>query len=278
MDNRWHYQYSYLKKETHMYKNIFSLFIAFLSLSSIKIYAMDVDSLRAKLQDAAKSNDVATIQKLMPDGDLINSTNQHGETPLWVAGCFGHLEAMLEILKNPYCHDVDRPGANTPAQRRALHFACRIKTEKKALQVEVVQALLNKKADLEALSAHYESPICLAVRSSKNPALVAFLVDAGAKVERSQCKEGHTKSPLDEAIYEIYPEYIPLLLKSPRLTSTTLNQAIDFCKGYIQNQNRLDMSGPMGRVMAQSEIDEKKKKREQILALLLEKKKSFWQP
>lgn len=258
-----------------MHKNIFSLFLVILSLTSLRTQTMDFDSWREQFNQSIKENDLPAIQKLMPQSGLIDSTDQHGETPLWLAGCFGHLEVMLEILKNPYCRDIDRASATTPIKRRPLHFVCSKETEKKSLQLEVAEALINKKANLDEPTGYRESPLCLAVRRSNNPALVSLLVDAGAKLERSRCEARQTRSPLDEAIYEVYPEYIPLLLKSPRLTCNTLDEAIDFCKGYIQEPPQWDLTLPTGRKLNQTEIDAQKKKREEILALLLAKKQSL---
>ena len=238
---------------------------------------MDFDSWREQFEDAIKGDDLPAVKKLMPQSDLIDSRDRHGETPLWLAGCFGRLEIMLEILRNPHCRDIDRPSPTTPTKRRPLHFVCSKKTEKKSLQVEIVQALINKKTDLDEPTGYHETPLCLAVRSSKNPALITLLVDAGASLERFRCEAGQIKSPLDVAICESFPEYIPPLLKSPRLRCSTLDEAIDYCKKEIQRNTRLDISGPfpLCRVMEQPEIDEMKKKREEILALLLEKKQSL---
>lgn len=179
------------------------------------------------LGEAATGGTLNVVEELLLSGADINAHDAHTQTPLSAAAANGHIEIVRKLLDHgaskdfageywaPALHsaaylghttivemllthepqaDVHAPGAkysNSLYFGSVLHNACF------SGNLQVVNMVLEKGADVNATGGTYEHPIQAAVRSG-NPDVVELLLERGALINVSGGKHG---SPLETAAH-----------------------------------------------------------------------------
>lgn len=155
----------------------------------------------------------------------MNGVDEYGFQPLHYAAIYGHKDALLSLLKL---------GANVNAEgvkdrnRTPLHYAVQRKREegkggkeggKEEEGDPIVQALLEKGADIDSLDETLFTPLHLAVESG-NEQGVNLLIKKGANVG-VKTEEGET--PVHLAAFQGSPSILKTLVKSGALLHSLNN-------------------------------------------------------
>lgn len=129
---------------------------------------------------ASARGDVYAVQALLDAGALVDTVSSSkvgiAETPLHVACRHGHIEVVEKLIE---------AGADVHARAKSLtplHKACFWAHSNKGQPTEniinIVAKLLDQGADIQATNKHGTAPLDYA--SATSPALVQYLIDAGA--------------------------------------------------------------------------------------------------
>lgn len=155
---------------------------------------------QALLFDRARAGDVEGLKEMLersvgsgsPVPPAVDSTDEHGRTPLMYSAAFGHIEAVSYLLGQ---HDVN-VNARDNRGKTALHHACnRARKMASGVAAEVAQLLLQASASHDACDCHAQMPIHLAADSGVE-ALIRVLLDAGTDVN---AMDNAGRTPLDHA-------------------------------------------------------------------------------
>ena len=125
-----------------------------------------------KYYQAIRTNDLATLQTLSKSSN-INEKDKRGTTPLHYAAAYGSAEAVRLLLA---------AGANVNARNdfeaTPLMWA--------ATDAEKVRLLVSGGADVNAKSKMGRTAVWLAAANDGSSAIVKFLLDSGAKLDRTE--------------------------------------------------------------------------------------------
>ena len=178
------------------------------------------------LHTAAQEGNVEKIQQqLKTNPHLLESRNDHGETPLIVAASHGHAQVCKILLKAEA-----NLNATNPFQRNALHVACR------AGQIEVVRILSAYKQLLESKAQDELTPLLVAAWLG-HVQVCAVLLEAGADINAIHssgknalhlaCEGGDIK------VVQLFAKYRHLRIAKDKKGSTPLILAQSFKKTEI---------------------------------------------
>lgn len=171
-------------------------------------------SVDERIFKAAWAGDDKRIEKLVREGVAVNQQNKDGETPLHVAVSNGKKtpKVVVALLKaganinaqdglgsTPLLYSMHRDGSIEYAKilldngadvklarndgTTALHWAV------EALYFDIIESLLSKGADPNALDDESESPLMWAVRLNRNVKFVKILIESGANIHLANNKK-----------------------------------------------------------------------------------------
>ena len=154
---------------------------------------------RTPLHLAARYGKTETVQLLLLKGADIDAFDNGEMTPLFVAALFDHLGAALALLAAGAdvclkCGTYKSPVVQVAAQQGS---------------VDIVRAVIEHGADVNAADTHQQSALHLATRCNKAGA-IDVLVEAGANIE-ARTVSGFT--PLHAACFHLNLEALLCLLK-----------------------------------------------------------------
>ena len=129
------------------------------------------DEGRSPLHLASISGELTTVKMLVKAGADVRDTDAKRATCLTLAACFGHTDTVHYLLCLP---EVDLNHQDSD-NYTALHFAVEVK------DADVVQVLIDKRADIETRDHAGRSPLHLASISGELVTM-KMLVEAGADV------------------------------------------------------------------------------------------------
>jgi ankyrin repeat protein len=132
--------------------------------------AQDYVPINLQLLSAARTGDVATVQRLLDDGAAINSRNRLGETPLLVALKRGHDALALWLVE----HGADVRQASLTGTTPLMSAAFDGKTD-------IARLLLERGADATAVD-RVKKPAMVYAAGNGHTAIVAMLLDRGIDV------------------------------------------------------------------------------------------------
>ncbi|CAD6241270.1 GSCOCG00002603001-RA-CDS [Cotesia congregata] len=155
------------------------------------------------LHVATRMRNTGIVQILLNANANCNITDDNGLTSLHMAasqGCKGILESIID-----YCPDVINKQCNignTP-----LHLACQNN------QMDTIEILLKKKADINCLNLKLQTPIHIAAEMGHTD-VCKLLLAAGANIEQRE-KGGRT--PLYIAARGSFTAIVDMIIKTARL-------------------------------------------------------------
>ncbi len=138
---------------------------------------VDEDGQKTQLIAAIKENNSERVQELLDQGVDVNALCNHlivGLTPLKCAARYGATAIAQLLLKAGA--QINGPHDKTIGSGAALHYACEYGHE------EMVEFLLDNKADLNARNWHKQIPLSCAAANGRLD-FVRFLVGKGALVD-----------------------------------------------------------------------------------------------
>ena len=139
-----------------------------------------------ELHKAARTGDVAKLNRLIKAGANVNVTDEEGETPLFGAAYEGHTDAVIALLEaGAYVNAV---GVGSFSSATPLHKAAN------EGHTDAVIALLKAGADVNATDEDGNTPLHWAAYFGHTDAVVALL-KAGADVNATGCSRLHTVAP-----------------------------------------------------------------------------------
>ncbi|KAK5053766.1 hypothetical protein LTR84_001727 [Exophiala bonariae] len=210
------------------------------------------------LQEAAGSGSLEVLEELLATGVDVNAHDEYGSTALAAAATHGHVSIVQKLVDRGAIDNVSHGYSNTALHYAALggetsivetllqygqltnvygtvtghssanlftlvlHDACQ--SEK----IPLVQMMLDRGADVNAISEEYLSPISTAL-GCRNRDLVELLLNHGASANGS---DEEWDSPLIGAVYTGILEIVKLLLNrgadiSDEVKSGALLKAVD---------------------------------------------------
>jgi ankyrin repeat protein len=123
-----------------------------------------------KLQDAAEIGDLNQVKLLLQNGANVNSTDNRGRTPLYIASLGGKSNVASYLLD----HGADpNKGASWKGNQRPLHVAAMYD------HVSIIQNLLRHGAKIDSCTSAGETPLHYAAWHGRSSA-VKFLLEEGA--------------------------------------------------------------------------------------------------
>jgi len=128
--------------------------------------AAPVPSAAAVFQ-AIRSSDIAALDALLREGDVLQARDEAGNTPLMAAALAGDVAVVRRLLDAGADVNATNDNGVTPLMRAATFE-------------EAVRLLVEKGADVTARSKMGNSAVLLAARKPGNSRTVAFLLDHGA--------------------------------------------------------------------------------------------------
>ncbi|CAK4438157.1 unnamed protein product [Aphanomyces euteiches] len=201
-----------------------------------KAYLDVTDSeLTAMLLEAASSpalqDNLAVVRSLLTHGANVNSTDKHGNTPLYWASLRGHLETVKELLSSGARADISNHRDETALHKAAEHGHFNIVKEllahnanvnkqtyedKTALywasargNLEIVKILLEKKAKASIVNENCETPLFRAIVEGHFDIVVALLEASDPSVNKANYEDA---TPLHEASKKGKLDIVKLLL------------------------------------------------------------------
>jgi ankyrin repeat protein len=121
---------------------------------------------------AAQIGKVDAVKRLLAEGANLETTDQHGRTPLEVATAFGQTDVVNMLLT---------AGANVNAgtgnRKTALHIAAA------SGKTDIVKALLDAGARVDVADQDGNAPLHIAVANPTNGEIIKDLLHAGARVD-----------------------------------------------------------------------------------------------
>lgn len=117
---------------------------------------------------AAVTNNPQTAKLSLASGGNTRATNQHGQSPLWLASRRGHREIVEILLDHGAGVEIRNPVGLTPLAIAAREGQC-----------EVMKVLLSRGADHAAQTPDHSTPLLWAIRNGAIDA-VKILIEHGA--------------------------------------------------------------------------------------------------
>lgn len=130
---------------------------------------------------AAKVGDIERIKVLLDEGVDINSKNENGFFPLYIASQHSNTTSSLETVKFLIDHGADINLRTTKLQSTSLMTAAQFSNSKS--YIATVKLLLDSGADVNARNIDGTTALSLAVKHSVDTSsleTVSLLIDAGA--------------------------------------------------------------------------------------------------
>lgn len=121
----------------------------------INVDATDQDGWNP-LHFAAASGSIGVVEILIANGANVNTADQNGCTPLHCAAHNANKE-IVELLLDT--------GANVDAVSQAKSTALHHAVSAENCQVEIVEAILKKEADVDMTDKYGRTPLCWAIRN-----------------------------------------------------------------------------------------------------------------
>ena len=163
---------------------------ALLSDSQCQVDAKGQDGYTA-LHYSCRYGHVDIVRTLVSNKASVNAMTDSGETPLLLAAREGHDNVVHALLSDSQCL-VDAKGKNG---YNALHYSCRDG------HVDIVKALVNHKANVNARTDSGATPLTLAARHGLDNVVHALLSDSQCLVDGKgkngynalhySCRDGH---------------------------------------------------------------------------------------
>nr|HEV7953661.1 ankyrin repeat domain-containing protein [Candidatus Acidoferrales bacterium] len=148
-----------------------------------------LDAVAGQMMDALRRGDRAAFQKLIHDKpDHVNKKGPAGSTPLMYASLYGDANSVRQLLKL---------GADPNAQNEAGATALMWATD----NLEIVTALVERGADVNAKSSDSRTPLLVASGRYGAAPVVKFLLDHGANPSAHSPSLAGDMTPLAEAAY-----------------------------------------------------------------------------
>lgn len=147
------------------------------------------DAVAGQMMEALRRGDHETFQKLLRNSpDHINKTGPAGSTPLMYAALYGDLDSSRQLLQS---------GADPNLQNEAGATALMWATD----NLEMVSALVEDGADVNAKSRDSRTPLLIASGRFRAAPVVKFLLDHGANPSAHSPALFDVMTPLAEAAY-----------------------------------------------------------------------------
>lgn len=172
------------------------------------VFSVFFEDIKKNKHDAVETNNKLKL--------LMYVTDPNGCTPLHTALARGFFEMVKLLIKKGACVDGKLNTGETP-----LMFFAKFSTSIKQKTIDILNYLLRKGADTEALDNEGYTALMIAVRCN-NVAMVNFLLRKGADIE-AQDREGKTVLML-AVLYSDNEEMVQLLLNNTADVNKTDNK------------------------------------------------------
>lgn len=196
------------------------------------------------LSDAVERNDLIMAERLLKDGHDVNRKNAAGFTPLMIASGLGNPQ-MVELLLTA---GADTTMVDTRMGATALHKAAQSGV------VDVAKLLVQKGAFVDVQSPTLGNTPLIDAAWHKNPAMVRYLLDQGARLEIHN-RSGMTARNFVEADRALAEQILKLLderqardadmIKSQRLMTAVLETELAEVQKLIVARTPLDEKSPL---------------------------------